>query len=246
MRWSVAIVSLGVVLGCAAGCKQSDGPLFPINPGGPNNPGGGDDGVDARAGSDASLDVMSGRVCLIVDARQPDTCATTGAGGLNVTLDGSTSTTQPDGTFEIDVPHSSNIAWEVNGTNIMTSVMSYSAVHQIPVIGQADYYDLANSNSVVATPGQGDVFVHVTHQGASVAMVTATAVPAAEFPPLYDGNAPTTWTQVSTAASGMVWIPGIAQGAASVTLTPPTGTPTVVSAIPIGDGTLTWVSAELP
>jgi hypothetical protein len=98
----------------------------------------------------------------------------------------------------------------------------------------------------VPTAGQGDVFIHVTHQGANVEMVTAVVAPAAQFPTLYDGNATTTWTQVSTSAAGVVWIPGVPQGTVAVTMTPQGGTATVVNSIPVGDGTLTWVSAELP
>jgi hypothetical protein len=244
MRW---LVSVGLLAGLLAACKQGDGALFPINPGGTNNPGGGDDSTtDAAVTGDANVDVIPGQVCLISDARASNTCATTGAGGLTVMLDGNSATTEPDGTFVIDAPQSSNIQWLVTGTDIMTSVMSYSAVRRIPVMSQVDYFDLANSNSVVPTPGQGDVFVHVTHQGASVEMVTATVAPAAEFPTLYDGNAVTTWTQISTGPAGVIWIPGLPQGTAAVTLTPQGGTATVVSSIPIGDQTLTWVSAGLP
>jgi len=44
----------------------------------------------------------------------------------------------------------------------------------------------------------------------------------------------------------MVWVPGLAQGAATATLTPQAGTATVVAGIPIGDQTLTWVALQLP
>jgi hypothetical protein len=242
MRWLVAIVVLVVA---PSGCKQGDGALYPINPGGGGGGGAGDD-VDAKVSGDANVDVIAGQVCLISDARQPNTCATTGAGGYTVTLDGNMATTGPDGTFVIDSPQSSNISWQVTGNDIITSVMSYSAVHRIPVMKQVDYFDLANSSSVVPTPGLGDVFVHVTHQGASVAMVTATAAPAGQFSTLYDGDAVTTWTQISTSTAGVVWIPGLPQGSVAVTLTPQVGTSTPVNSIPIGDQTLTWVSVELP
>ncbi|MEP6861278.1 MAG: hypothetical protein ABJE66_11690 [Deltaproteobacteria bacterium] len=242
MRWLVPIVLAGISL---AGCKQGDGALYTINPGGGGGGGAGDQ-VDAKGSGDANVDVIAGQVCLISDARQPNACATTGAGGFTVTLDGKMATTGPDGTFVIDSPQSSNIRWQVTGTDIMTSVMSYFAVHRIPVMKQVDYFDLANSNSVVPTPGLGDVFVHVTHQGAGVAMVTAAVAPAAQFSTLYDGNAVTTWTQISTSTAGVVWIPGLPQGSVAVTLTPQGGTSTPVTSIPIGDQTLTWVSVELP
>lgn len=238
MRWLVVIVVL-------VGCKEGDGALYPINPGGGTNPGGGGQ-VDASVARDANLDVIPGQVCLIKDPRQPNTCATTGAGNLTVTLDGRTATTATDGTFVIDAPQSSNIQWQVAGADVITSVMSFSAVRRIPVMAQVDYFDLANSNSVVPTPGQGDVFVHVVHQGASVAMVSAVVSPAAQFPTLYDGDATTTWTQISTSTAGVVWIPGLPQGTAKITLTPQGGTASVVNAIPVGDQTLTWVSVELP
>ena len=241
MRWLAPIV----ILAALGGCKEGDGALYPINPGGPGNPGG-TGGADANVPGDANVDVLPGQVCLITDARDPNTCATTGAGGLTVKLDGHTATTEPDGTFVIDVPTSSNIQWVVTGSDVITSVMGFSSVHRIPVMSQVDYFDLANSNAVVPAPLQGDLFIHVTHQGANVAMVTAAVTPAAEFPTFYDGNAVTTWTQISTSTAGVVWIPGLTQGAATVTLTPQGGTATVVNAIPIGDQTLTWVSVELP
>jgi hypothetical protein len=244
MRWLVLIALVIVALGAVGGCKQDDGALYPINPGGGGGGGGG--GPDAAVARDANLDVIPGQVCLISDARQPNTCAATGAGGFMVTLDGNTATTNADGTFVIDSPQSSNISWQVSGNDIITSVMSYSAVHRIPVMSQVDYFDLANSNSVVPISGQGDVFVHVTHQGASVAMVTATVAPAAQFPTLYDGDAVTTWTQISTSTAGVVWSPGLPQGSVAVTLTPQGGTALPVTSIPIGDQTLTWVSVELP
>src|SRR3569833_1640992 len=185
MRWLVAIVVL-------VGCKEGDGALYPINPGGGTNPGAGGAQVDASAPGDANLDVIAGQVCLITDPRQPNTCATTGAGNLTVTLDGHTATTATDGTFVINAPQSSTIQWQVTGTDVIMSVMSFSAVHRIPVMAQVDYFDLANSNAVVPAPGQGALFVHVVHQGASVAMVSAAVTPAAQFPTFYDGDAQTT------------------------------------------------------
>src|SRR3569833_1240458 len=211
MRWLVAIVAL-------VGCKEGDGALYPINPGGGTNPGAGGAQVDASAPGDANLDVIAGQVCLITDPRQPNTCATTGAGNLTVTLDGHTAATASAGTFVIDAPQSSTIQWQVTGTDVITSVMSFSAVHRIPVMAQVDYFDLANSNAVVPAPGQGDVVVHVIHQGASVAMVSAAVTPAAQFPTFYDGDATTTWTQISTSTVGVVWFFGFLLGFVCVLL----------------------------
>src|SRR3569832_1196979 len=83
MRWLVAIVAL-------VGCKEGDGALYPINPGGGTNPGAGGAQVAASAPGDANLDVIAGQVCLITDPRQPNTCATTGAGKQTNTHNGHT------------------------------------------------------------------------------------------------------------------------------------------------------------
>src|SRR3569833_856022 len=211
MRWLVAIVVL-------VGCKEGDGALYPINPGGGTNPGAGGAQVDASSPGDANLFVFAGQACLITDPRQPNTCATTGAGNLTVTLDGHTATTATDGTFVIDAPQSSTIQWQVLGLVVITSVMSFSAVHRITVMAQVDYFDLANSNAGVPAPGQGDLFVHVVHQGASVAMVSAAVTPAAQFPTFYDGDATTTWTQISTSTVGVVWFFGFLLGFVCVLL----------------------------
>jgi hypothetical protein len=230
-----------------AACQAKDGPDFMIGGGGGGGGGGGQGGVDAFVPLDGGLgDVVTGQVCLVTDARQPSLCATTGVGGYTVRLDGHMALTAADGSFLIDSPTSSNLTWSVTGSDIMSSLMSFSAVHRIPVMRQADYFDLANSNSVVAEPAFGDVFIHVTHAGTSEAAVAATTTPVATFATLFDGVAATTWTQTGTGAFGMVWVPGLAQGAVTATLTPQGGTATVVSAIPIDDQTLTWVTLQLP
>ncbi|MEO8846901.1 MAG: hypothetical protein ABI591_05700 [Kofleriaceae bacterium] len=236
-----------LILILLAACQAKDGPEFSIGGGGGGGGGGGQGGVDAFVPRDAGLgDVVTGQVCLLTDARKPSSCATTGVGGYTVTLDGNSALTEPDGSFLIDSPTSSNLMWSVSGADIVSSLMSYSAVHRIPVMKQADYFDLANSNSVLAAPGFGDVFIHVTHAGTSVAGVAATTTPVATFTTLFDGGTPTTWTQVGTGTFGMVWVPGLAQGSVAATLTPQGGTATAVPNIPVGDQTLTWVSLQLP
>lgn len=227
---------------------EGDGAKYPIVGGGGGGGGGGmHPGVDASVdGNDGGNEHLAGRVCLITDARQPTTCATTGADMLTVTLDGRTTTTAADGTFTIDAPTGTNIQWLVTGTDLVTSIMGFSAVHTIPAMKDVDYLDLANSNGVIGLPGNGDVFLHVTHGATNVQAVAATSAPAAEYATLYDGGAPTTWTQLGTGPFGMVWFAGLPQGAVTVTLTPQGGTATPVSTIPVGDQTLTWVSVELP
>ena len=239
-----ALIAIVTVI---AGCQAKDGAKYMIGGGGGGGGGGGMGGVDAFVPHDgANGDVVIGQVCLVSDTRQPNLCAASGVGGYTVTLDGKTALTEPDGSFLIDSPTSSNITWSVTGNDLVTSLMSYSAVRRIPVMKQATYLDLANSNSVIATSTFGDLFIHVTHAGTSEASVAATTTPIATYATLFDGGTATTWTQVGTGAYGMVWVPGLAQGSVTATLTPQGGTATVVPNIPIGDQTLTWVTLQLP
>lgn len=235
----------GLLLVGLLGACAGDGEMNMVVPGGGGGHGSSHDGSGDGSGSGSgSGSQINGRVCLTSDARKPTSCATTGADNLTVTLGSSTATTAAGGTFTIAQPTGTNLQWQVTGTDLMTSIASYSPTALIPAMTISDYLDLASNNAVVGQSGFGDVFVHVT--GAHAVQVSATVAPASIYVTLYDGNAPTTWTQLGTDALGMVWIPGLTAGAANVTLTPLGGTATVVNTIPIGDQTLTWVTVDLP
>src|ERR1700750_528041 len=122
------MTKLAAVILCLAACQDKAGAKYDIGGGGGGGGGGGMGPIDAGLGSGSGSggDVVAGEICLLTDVRQPDLCAATGAGGYLVTLDGHTATTNADGTFLIDSPTSSNLMWQVTGTDIETSLMSYS------------------------------------------------------------------------------------------------------------------------
>jgi len=185
-------------------------------------------------------------VCLAGDARLLTGCATTGAGGLTVTLGGKTATTADDGHFTIATPSGTNLVWQVSGTPIVTSAMSYSVANTIPVLGTNTYLELEGGNGVVPVQGEGAILARVIHASTPVAGATATESPVGAYAPFYDGSSAVQWNQNATGTNGVVWVPGIPAGAASLTVTPSGGgTPQVVAGIPILDSGITMVVVDL-
>lgn len=232
-----------------AGCSQGDGQKYDIPTGGGGGGGGGggsgelpDAGTGSGSGSGSQI---TGLVCLVSDLRQPNACATSGAGGYTVKLDGATATTAADGSFAIAAPTSTNVMFEVDGADIATSLMAYSAAHRIPIVKAVDYVDLQNTNGMSQVGSTGDVFVHVVHAGTSVGSVGGTVTPAATYSTLYDGSTAGSWTMTGTSMYGMIWFPGIPMGSATLSITPQGQATTVVNAVPVGDGTITWVTQSI-
>ncbi len=228
-----------------AACSSNTTDNLPIVPGG-GGPGGGGGGTHDAAVDGNDGGQLAGRVCLAADPRDLVTCAATGAGGITVTLGTAMTTTSDDGTFAISAPQSTNLVWHASGTAIVTSVMSYGTVAQIPALATTTYSDLVNGNGILLASGQGDIFVRVLQTGAPLAGATATATPASPYETHYDGPAAATWLTAATGAHGVAWIAAEAAGTASVTVTPPTGTAATLAAIPVEDGALTFVATEFP
>jgi hypothetical protein len=234
---------LTLVLGF--GCHRSDND-FPIGVGGPGPGAGGPGAVDAAPdGRDASAQ-LSAHVCLLIDPRDQTTCAGSGAGGLTVTLGTAQSTTADDGTFTINRPSGSMIMWAVTGTTVVPSISIFSAQTSVPAMPTALYAQLLGDNGVVAQTGQGDVFLRVASGSAAVTGATATIQPAGIYGTFYDGSTPSNWTGRSTGAFGAAWMPQVTAGTATVTVTPQAGSAATLGDVPVVDGTLTFLTEEIP
>jgi len=232
----------------AVGCGTSGGgdDEFPIDPGGG---GGGGTHRDAAAVVDAPLDdgalAIVGRVCLTSDLRALASCASTGAENLTVTLGGETTTTQADGTFTIARPVAADV-WRVSGGGVVPSVMPATLGSPvIPVIASADYADLIAANFVTLVAGQGAVVARVVRAGTPVSDATATSSPLAVNPTFYDGASAATWETTATGANGVAWLPGIAAGATTISVTPQGGTATSVTAA-VEDLAITYLTVAVP
>lgn len=243
----------------AAACGDDGGGL-PIggtgNDGGftfPDGQGPGDARLVDGATSDAAVapvdaNVFTGRVCLAIDPRKLNTCAATGAGGLTVRLGSASTTTSDNGEFMISGQMGTALVWRVTGPNIVSSYMVVGD-YEIPAITRTTYNDMIAKNlgGLQLNPGEGSLMVQVIENGMGRASAFATSNPSATWQPFYDDTndtTPTTFTQGATGPGGMVWIPGLDVGMASVTVTYLEDV--TKSGLPIFDGGITFTTAIFP
>lgn len=235
----VLLVVVGLI-----GCRNG-GDDFPVTVGA-TGAGGTVPAVDARPDTGDGGNLL-GRVCLITDPRQPTSaCATTGAGGLIVTLGASSATTADDGTFVITASTATGLVWDVIGADIIESLSPFTAQAIVPAMPALPFVDLETGNGIVPTPGHGAAFVRVVHGGTPVAGATVVATGEDQYAPLYDPETGLVWGPTATGAFGMAWLPSLLAGTQDITVVPPgQGTPVVVGNVPIVEGALTFVTAEL-
>lgn len=238
--WRVSMLAL--LVACRAGGGDDE---FPIEPGG--TPGTGTM-VDAAVVDAPDFDAMSmiaGRVCLIADLRALTACASTGAGGITVTLGASSAITSDSGEFTIAAPSGANLVWRASAGDLVTSVVPFGPSTLIPAIGVEDFNDLQNANGVLIVDGQGSIVARVVKGGLPQSDVVVDVAPLAQFPTRYDGLTPTAWTELATGPAGTAWIPGAALGTNIVTATPAAGAAASATVL-VEDLAITYVTIALP
>ncbi len=244
-----AVMRIAALLVLVVGCN-SDGRDYPITTGGDDNPihpmvdGAPVDGV---IGDGATM--LTGRVCLLTDLRNPvvASCAPTGAANITVQLGSETALTADDGSFMLLPPSGTGLVWRTSGTNLVPSVVPLTTSNLIPMISDVTYLDLQNSNSVIVNSGEGSAFVYVRQAGLALAGVTTTvkAPDASSFLPLGDTANATNWVQGATGNFGVSWTAGLAAGSPTLVLTPPAGS-AVELVLPIEDGAITFATLAFP
>lgn len=218
--------SVCAVLLLLAGACESDGGHLPISPGG----GGGGSSTQPDGGVDGDASTtISGRVCLLGDPRSLTTCASTGAGGLTVALGAKTATTSDTGAFVIDRPPDANPVWRVMGDTIESTLVPLASTTVIPVIDRLTYDDMLAATNAVIGGGTGAIIARVSTNATAVAGITALPSPQADSAIYYDGASVTDWQFDGTGALGIVWIPSIVAGTASLLLDSGTAQRTVTN-----------------
>jgi hypothetical protein len=244
-------IVLGVLAFTAVACGD-DGNMFPVGGGGNDggttfpdssgpadsrNDGGGSDGGDDAAITPIDAAIINGRVCLLTDPRVLNQCASTGANGLTVRLGTASAVTTANGSFAIAA--TGGDVWRVTGPNIVSS-FEVLADYFIPAMPRTLYDAMMTANNVTEYPGEGALMIFASYDGAAVAGLTATNESDAFYEPFYDGGSPTSWGRTMTGANGVVWLPGIDVGTASVEVGGAT------SGGPVYDGGITFANALVP
>jgi hypothetical protein len=224
-------------------CRKS-GPELPVNPGGGGGGGGGGSADATATPGDAIL--TSWRACLLIDLRDLEGCADTGAGGLAVTLGRATATTSDDGAFTIATPLGTDLVWRITGSAVVPAIMPYGTAALIPVIRAADYTDLQSNNGVLLSADQGAVMLRVVQASQPLVSAVAQSNPQAQYPTFYDATSATAWSQHATGAHGTAWLPGFTAGNVELTVTPPGGSATPAGNVAVEAGAITFEVADIP
>jgi hypothetical protein len=248
MKLAVLVILL------AAACRANSDD-FPVGPGGGGGGGGNPDGGAGDAGDagdgDAGVQV-AGRVCVITDLRHPTTCDDTADASRATVAIGTARTATPSarGDFTIAAPLGP-FTWHVTGRDFITSVIPFGAETTLPVISDALYLELLSTNHVTLVDQEGSVVVRVLKSRAAVQNVTAVSNPATTDLAFYDDSSLLDWRSdlVGTGPAGVAWLPDVPLAArpptqAAITLTPPAGSPTTVTAT-VENQAITFVTIEL-
>lgn len=233
---------LALVL-AVAGCTGDDGQEFPIN-----TP------TIAPGTTSPAASILTGRVCVLVDAQQLTVCSVTEGGGLVITSGTKTTITNPDGTFTI-VTNPDRVL-VVTGTNIVTSTTVLPSVQDtatanallLPVMSNVLFGNLVLATGINLTQGTGSVLSSViTRGGTPLANITAISTPSPAFGPFFDSTQPAPWTLDATGARGIVFFPGISAGPVNLTFRDlSTSGETTVGGVQVVNGGLTFTEAVLP
>src|SRR6185312_3808967 len=92
----------------------------------------------------------------------------------------------------------------------------------------------------------GGLLARVVHNGAAVTGEAAVVVPDNNLGSYYDGATAAGWTQTGTGAYGTVFEPNVTSGTATLKLSAGGTLQATLGAIPITDGGVTFVVAEVP
>ena len=226
-----------------AACKQGTGDDYPINPGG-DDTGNFHPPVDGAASDQALGDggaMITGRVCLIADLRQPTVCAATGAQDITVVLGSVSTMTADDGSFSLISPGGTNLVWRVGATDLVTSVVPFSSSNILPVITGTYFDDMLSTNGVILNSGEGSVVLFVRDSAGPLAGAAVALTPTATYLPMHDGANKSVWVTGNTGVAGVSWTPGATAGSVGISVTPPAGTAQVFS-LPVVSGAITYTT----
>lgn len=203
--------------------------------------------------STGSTAQLTGRVCVVNDARAMAQCATTGAGGLAVSAGSVATTTADDGTFALDLPTAFTGQVAVSGAGVtptfapsaaFQNAIATNAMASVPVLNADAYQQMLLATGVQSTVGSGAIIASVTRGGLPVSGATITTTPAASGGAFYEGATPTGFDGVATGQSGIAWAPGVASGTASINVTSDSGE-TLVGGVQVVDGGLTLTEVPI-
>lgn len=231
---AAATVAVAVVAGC--GDDLDDYPIVPGGPVGPGfamppgpGPGGPDGGAD--------LTVVAGRVCRTLDLLDLSACAPIGVGGMTVAINGVSTLTAPDGTFELAMPSASLMSFVVSGPGAITTTTPFSPSTTLRVIDADVFARALASNNIDLPLGTGAILGNIVRAGLPAAGFSVQSAPLSVFGPLFDDV--TGFGFDRTGARGIFLVPGVT-GPANLVFSPGES---LVAGIPVINGGVTLLDS---
>jgi|HubBroStandDraft_6_1064221.scaffolds.fasta_scaffold79729_1 hypothetical protein len=244
----------------AVACNEPRQVLPPVAGGGGISGAGSGGSNTGSTVPDANPDEIQGFVCVLVDPRDFTSCSADSANGITVALPGvGSAMTADDGTFTIEMPTGTNLAWTITGDSVMPSTMGFGASATIFAISVVTFSELVNANGIVFDPTQGTILGEVLQNGSGASLVTVVAAPIGVYPDTFYAvpSDQQDWPGSTTSAFGTFLIAGLTAGLGSagsagsdtstetLTITPSTGSAEILSNVPVTQGSVTFVRAQL-
>jgi hypothetical protein len=247
-----------VVLVCAlVGCGE-DG-HYPPGPGGGPGGGGGTDRIDADVRPDAEpsdaailIDAaagFAGRLCDLVDLRQPLDCSGANLSGIDVVDPDSRASdlTDADGNFRLDVQLRADLALAVGVVDddtrdaVVAAGMWDGGRVDAPRISQTSWDDLLVAIGAAEELGTASIVLYVRDRDGDPVAGAEVTPPAGAADPYYDTVAAEQWAQgEATGAFGAAILLSVpADGAAQLSVDLGAGAPRSVT-VPVQAGMLSW------
>lgn len=237
---------LALIAVLAVACRP-DMQAFPPEPGGGGIPGGGSAGSSMSTMPDANTGEIVGFVCVLTDPRDFTTCSEDDLSGITVSLTGVPSvTTGSNGAFVIQRPTGTNLTFAISGSNVTPSTMGFGTSPEVFAMSIQTANDLLAANGVVVDPTQGTILGVVVHGSTAVPFVRVVAEPIGVFPDTFFSTVDdlVNWPGSDTSSLGTFMVAGLTPGTEALTVTPGSGSASVLENIPVGSGAFTFMTVQ--
>ncbi|MBC7976023.1 MAG: hypothetical protein H7138_13710, partial [Myxococcales bacterium] len=158
-----------------ASCSTQAPDDYPIQPGG--------GGALPPVQNDAGM--VKGRACLVTDARDLTSCATTGAEGLAVQLGDEVVMTEADGGFAIRAPDGGSPSLAmlgITGTGVVPTQVAVpdgagQGAMSIPLLKADLFAQMMAANGITSATGSGSILGRVARGGSPLSGVSVSSTP---------------------------------------------------------------------
>jgi hypothetical protein len=223
-----------------------------------HNPSGGGGGGGSGSGGSGDGDggvgdgggAAGGRLCAAIDLRDPLDCPAVDLGGIDVTAQGDTATTDDDGAFDLDLAGGALLVVGAATADVRDSLAFVDSWRgddgvRVPTVTQDDWNQLVLDLDVVEPDGSATILLYISDDGDPVSGAEVLTPDGSSVAPFYD-DGPGAWTQAGlTGSFGAALLFDVPTASAVVDLTVVVDGQLYAGSAPVEDGRLTFARANL-